>query len=150
VWAGVRKLSEGSGGGLIAELSVDSTTNNGSFYTFTFTDSKYYWRNRGTSNVQISSSSITAPVTNLFTGINDISAPVETLRINGSQVATSTTTQGTGNYGNYPLYIGARGGSSLFFNGNLYSLIIRGAQTSDAQIINAETWVNQKTKAYTV
>jgi hypothetical protein len=55
---------------------------------------------------------------------------------------------GTGNFGNYPLFIGARDNTSLFFSGNIYSLIIRGALSSDAQIINAETYVNSKTGAY--
>jgi hypothetical protein len=55
---------------------------------------------------------------------------------------------GTGNFGNYPLFIGSRNNSGNFFSGNIYSLIIRGALRSDAQIINAETYVNSKTGAY--
>jgi hypothetical protein len=53
----------------------------------------------------------------------------------------STTESGT-------LVIGSRTGSTNFFNGNIYSLIIRGVQSTDAQIINAETYVNSKTGAY--
>lgn len=54
-----------------------------------------------------------------------------------------------GTYGNYPLYIGRRGGTSLPFNGHLYGLIIRGAATSDSQIKSVERYVNTKTRAYT-
>jgi hypothetical protein len=61
---------------------------------------------------------------------------------------SSTADKGTGNFGNYPLYIGRRGGTSSPFNGHLYSLIIRGAQSTDAQIVSAETYVNSKTGAY--
>jgi hypothetical protein len=53
----------------------------------------------------------------------------------------STTESGT-------LIIGSRDNTSRFFPGNIYSLIIRGALSSDAQIINAETYVNSKTGAY--
>lgn len=44
--------------------------------------------------------------------------------------------------------IGSRGGTSLRFNGRLYSLIVRGAQSTTNEIINSERWVNTKTKAY--
>jgi hypothetical protein len=48
---------------------------------------------------------------------SDISTPVVTLRRNGTQIATSASSQGTGNYGNHALYIGARAGTSLWFKG---------------------------------
>ena len=48
-------------------------------------------------------------------------------------------------YGNTPLYIGARGGSSLWFNGRLYSLIVRGAQSSANLITATERYVARKT-----
>lgn len=51
---------------------------------------------------------------------------------------------GDGNFGNYPLYIGARAGSSLYFNGRLYSLIVRGAQSSLSQIEATELYIKQK------
>ena len=68
-----------------------------------------------------------------------------TLRVNGSQVGTSSADQGTGTFGNYPLFIGARNSASLFFNGHLYSLIVRGAQSNTGQISSTETWVASKT-----
>ena len=52
------------------------------------------------------------------------------------------------NYGNYPLYIGRRGGTTAPFNDHLYSLIIRGAASSDSQIASVERYINGKTKAY--
>jgi hypothetical protein len=99
-------------------------------------------------NTTATPSPYVAPITNVLTGIGDISGDQCILRVNGTQAASSTADQGTGNYGNYPLYIGRRGGASLPFNGRLNSLIIRGAQSTDAQISAAETWVNGKTKAF--
>ena len=46
--------------------------------------------------------------------------------------------QGTGNYGNYPLYIGRRGGAALPFNGHIYGLIGIGKLVSDNEIVNIE------------
>ena len=59
-----------------------------------------------------------------------------------------STAQGAVNYANDILYIGARGGLSSFFNGNLYSLIVRGASSTAAEIASTEAWVNGKTGAY--
>jgi hypothetical protein len=83
------------------------------------------------------------------TQIADIAAPTNTLRVNAAQQAAVTTTQGTGNYLAYPLYIGRRGGASLPLNGRIYSLIVRfGANLTDGQITSTESWVNSKTGAY--
>ena len=51
----------------------------------------------------------------------------------------------TGNFGNHPLFIGARSGGVAPFNGNLYSLIIGGALYDAATVIEAEAWVAEKT-----
>jgi hypothetical protein len=86
-----------------------------------------------------------APTTNVLTGIGDIAADTAILRVNGSQVAQDTADQGTGNYLTYPLYIGRRAGSSLPFNGQLYSLIVRfGTNLPAATIIQTETWVGDR------
>jgi hypothetical protein len=69
------------------------------------------------------------------------------LRVNAAKF-TSTADQGDGNFGNYPLYIGRRGGTTLPFNGHLYSLIVRGAATTATRIAQTERWVNKKTGAY--
>ena len=66
-------------------------------------------------------------------------------RINGAYLApvTSSGSAGTGNFGNYPLYIGRRGGTSFPFNGHIYSLVVRGALTAD--LAPVETYVADKT-----
>jgi hypothetical protein len=70
------------------------------------------------------------------------------LRLNTSQ-QVSGTAGGVGAVGdNQPLYIGTRGGTGGRLNGRIYSLIIRGALSSQAQIEAAERYVNSKTGAY--
>lgn len=70
--------------------------------------------------------------------------PFVTLRLDGTQAASGVNSQGTGNFGSYPLYIGRRNNATLPFNGRLYQLIGRGAATSAALITQAERWVAGK------
>ena len=152
VCAGVRKLSDGSIA-IPVELSVDATLNNGAFFISAPRRSSgindYAFDSAGTTRaVTISSGGYVAPITNVISGIGSISAPSVTLRVNGTQVSQSTSTQGSGNYGAYPLYIGARAGSSVWFNGRLYGLVVAGKQASASEIASTEAWLNQKTGAY--
>ena len=56
--------------------------------------------------------------------------------------------QGTGNFGNYPLFIGARNNASFRFNGRIYSLAVLGRTATDAELASMEAWVNGKTGAF--
>jgi hypothetical protein len=149
VWAGVRKLSDASSA-MLLELSTNGFNTNGGFYMSApnTSSSNYGLTSRGTTGAFIAPSGFVAPVSNVLTGILSISPASIILRANATQAGSSTANQGTGNYGNYPLYIGRRGGTSLPFNGRIFSLIIRGAESTTQQIEQTETYVNQKTKAY--
>jgi hypothetical protein len=78
----------------------------------------------------------------------NITAPSIVGNRNGTQIVSSTATQGTGNYGTYPLYFGSSIGTTLFFNGYEYQTIIVGKTLTATEISNTETYVNSKTKAY--
>jgi hypothetical protein len=154
VFAGARKLSDALYGTVI-ETSVDSDANNGSLAVFNPNSAKWDMRLKGNGLVGSSfSETYTAPLTNVLTLLANTAGATfaEKLipRINGVVDQDSTTGAiGTGNFGNYPLYIGQRGGSSLPFNGWLSSLIVRfGANLSQGQIEATESWVNQKTGAF--
>ena len=68
------------------------------------------------------------------------------IRLNSAASGTNGTgDKGSGNLGTYPLYIGARNNSSLWFNGHLHSLIIAGSAVSAGNISATEQWVAQKT-----
>lgn len=151
VWAGVRKLSDAAIG-MIAELGpATGTSNPGSFNILAPSSTGNVGANdfQSTGTLFVNARSVlAAPVSAVLSGLGNISGDLATLRVNGAQVAQSTADQGTGNYGNYPLFVGSRAGTSLPFNGHLYSLIIRGAASTTAQIVSAETYVNSKTGAY--
>ena len=154
VFAGVRKLVDGATTAIFAELST-SAANTGTFGMQVYRNvagKPYSFESGGSIPAAglVVSAGYAAPDTKVLTGIGNISGDQSILRVNGAQAAISTADQGTGNYGNYPLYIGSRAGTSLFFNGNLYQLVICGRPTTVPidQITRTEEFVNRKTKAY--
>lgn len=148
VLAGLRKLRD-SPIGTVVEASTNSETNNG---TFLMTappggGNTFLYGSRGTQLVFVNTlvgGVWAAPISVVQSGISEIASKV-IMRLNGALVAPQQlVSQGTGNYGNYPLYIGRRGGTTNPFKGNLYGLIVRGAQTDDAHLTHAEKYLAYK------
>ena len=152
VFAGVRKLSDASVQ-MLYELSATASSNAGAVqsapgYLGTFGNVGPYWHSvsKGTKGVTaVSPATFPAPATAVQSQLAKISSDTATLRIDGTQVATSAADQGTGNYGNFPLYIGARATTSNYFNGHLYGLTLRGALSDDPTVAKAEKLVAKKT-----
>jgi hypothetical protein len=149
VFAGVRKLSDAATGQIL-ETSTSTDTNNGTVFLRAPSDSAvnaYAFRSRGTQSRQASIpvANFPAPISNTLTALGDISAPLAALRVNGTQVAQSTEDQGTGNYLAYQMFIGARGGTSIFFNGYIDQLITRfGTNLDSGAIETTEKYVSTK------
>lgn len=149
VWFANRRLASG---GIPLEFSNYNPTNSGSFYIYsgddTATGAKWTFGSRGdaiSSPAQaVHTIDYPPPQTSIITNTHDINGDLTVARINKEQVGVSTYDKGTSNFGNYPFYIGARNQSQYFFNGSIYSLIIRGAQSTDKQVSNAESWINKK------
>jgi hypothetical protein len=140
VMAGVRKLSDAAIG-MIAELTASANSNNGAFYLRGpgVIGANYYFASGGTALNQTGTpENYAAPITNVISCSADISAPLCRGRFNGAEVINSTSSQGSGNFANAAVYIGSRAGSSLRFNGLLYTLIIRGATTPTGTIADFE------------
>ena len=150
VFAGVRKLSDAALG-MVAEHGIGGVnTNQWQLAAPRSAAATYGFVSLGTyvSNAT-SSADFPAPITNVLTGLGDISGDLATIRINGTQAGSNTSDQGTGDYLAYPLYIGRRGGTTLPFNGHIHSLIVRfGANLDTTTIAQTESWVNGKTLAY--
>ena len=152
VFAGVRKLSDATVQ-MLYELSVNTNSNNGAFnalpgYSGAGSTVGAFWTvgSKGTIGAGATTAAIfSAPQTTVHTHLADISNDSLALRLNGTQVAVSAADQGTGNYLAYPLYVGARAGTSFFFNGRLFSLIVRfGATLYEPTINNTELYVSGK------
>lgn len=146
VFAGVRKLSDAAAG-TVLELSASSPANNGTFAVFapqSVATAHYGFRSRGTASQDALLATFAAPITSIVTGIGDIAGDLSRGRVGGAVIASNTGDQGTGNYGNYPIYIGRRGGTTLPFNGHLYQLVVRGALSTDARILETEEFIGNK------
>ena len=86
-----------------------------------------------------------APTTRVLTGVGDIPADLAGLRVNGGAQVNYSADQGTGNFGNYPLYIGRRGGTALPFNGRDYGILVVGKLANATAIATTEMWLANKT-----
>lgn len=147
VWTGLRKLSDAASATLV-EFSADADGNNGAFavYAPRVAAATVDYRTRGTTTVSLTDGATSpSPTTLVFVGASDISADSTIVRKNGVQVNTSSSDQGTGNYGNYPLYFGRRNNTFLPYNGYEFGTIIRGKTTPTSQINIFEQWMARRT-----
>jgi hypothetical protein len=151
VFAGVRYF--GSAAGILFELSVDVNSINGSF-AHAINDAVAGRESFGARRTtQARGYQYTSPsnTTRVSTGQIDTAqstlAAQLSMRINGvvkARVAGASTALEGGNFGNHPLYIGRRGGTTLPFNGRIYGLIVCGAQTDSQHITNVERLLAHK------
>jgi hypothetical protein len=166
LFAGVRKLND-TGANILMEMGVGpagaytGSLNAGNSIT-TGDASRRTWfagQEASAGEVFAGAAIFTSPDTRVFVGLWDRAGSTQAaelkMRLNGldQSLTYSVANVASGNFAAYPLYIGARYGTSsrsLFFSGRLYSYILRfsAANLSDAQIASTETWVNGKTGAY--
>jgi len=149
VWAGVRKLSDAATG-MLCELST-SVTNSGTFNISApyGAAASYGFESTGTTSGFSTTKATTfaQPISNVLSCSYNIASSVaatqRVVRVNGAApTRTDTSTPTTGSFGNYPLFIGRRGGTTAPFNGRLYGLIVRGAQSTATQIAQTERYLN--------
>ena len=133
VFALVRKSSNHNG--CIAETSVNFNSNNGSVIVFSNVGGTYSQNAKTNGGYAGHATAVTsAPSTALLTSSydlagTDLNTEQPFSRLNGVQDRTTATSpygNATGNFGNFPLFIGRRGGVSLPFSGLVYGLIIVG------------------------
>ena len=147
LFAGVRKLSDVASAALV-ELSANSGANNGVFALWSPLTAlpNYACFSRGTlTSSSVTPSNYPSPNSAVLSAKYSISQDVNALRVNSIQAIQNPADQGTGNYGNYPLYIGRRGGTALPFNGHIYSLIGIGRLTTDSETIALEKSIAKNT-----
>ena len=146
IFAGVRKLSDAATGVVVESSTGSGNGRFGIFAPASAAATNYQFASVGTAATLPIASGFPAPTTDVLTALADISGPSATFRVDGVQRARTTSSQGTGNYIASPLYIGRRGGTTLPFNGRIYSLIVRFGPNLDAQRIRqVERYVAEKT-----
>jgi len=152
IFAGLFKSSDATAS-IALELSANVSGNAGSFYLTAPESTSIRYSSAGRGNVGLTiaivatiTASGAAPDTAVITATHDIAGDLSTIRRNGVGGNDATGDKGSGNFGNYPLYIGARAGSSIRFNGRIYSLITRFGPSLDLSTIqSAEGYVAGKT-----
>lgn len=153
LFAGVRKLSDASQG-MIAELSSGNATGSFMLHCGGGSGSEAYTFGSRGSNTGYSYALLTksvypmlaAPKSSVITSEGVISTDLSKIKVDRTYSSSNPSIdQGTGNYGNYPLYIGRRAGTSLPFNGHLYSLIGIGRLTTDAETKALEKLIAKNT-----
>lgn len=147
---GIRKLSDASTAALL-EASANPNINAGSFWVLAPNLSNTYsFLSRGTGiGVVTSAASFASPITNIVTGLGDISGDSTILRVNGTQVASAATDQGTGNFLAYQHFLGQRGGTSFPFSGRVYGVFVRYGGLPDAtELAQIEAAMNDVTGAF--
>jgi hypothetical protein len=135
------------------ELGSDVNSVNGSFLfgapSSTADHSLYL---RGTSTIAARIDNV-VDGDDIMLGLFDISQATKELeliprlnrvQLSGSQITWTGTDAGTGNFGNLPLFIGARSGGSLPFQGKIYQVIVRGALTNASDVSQTENLIDAK------
>jgi hypothetical protein len=85
-----------------------------------------------------------AAVTNdTVIGIAPIDA-VNRVIVDGASTSAISASKGTGNYGTYVFYLGARGNASDRFNGKNYGTFFTNTIMSAAEILEAQTYLDAK------
>jgi hypothetical protein len=151
VVAGITKNTD-TGTNVLVELSATVATNAGSFAVYAPNSGANYGALLyGSALAGRNATTYTAPITNvLYVGYDiaqSTTAGEITARVNG---AAPTLTDiagpaGTGNFGNYPLYIGRRANTLLPYNGRIYSLLVVGKTLSASELAATESYVAAKT-----
>lgn len=147
VVAGIRKESDAALGMLI-ETSTDGAANNGAFFVRAPQSNgatNISFGARGTTLGHAFNSVATAPISAVVSGEASITAPYTRIRTNGVLNQELTTSLGTGPLGNFPLYIGRRGGTAFPFSGRIHRLLIIGRALTAAELAQAERWAAQPT-----
>lgn len=143
VFVGVHKASDAASGTLV-ELSDGTAQGRFAIFAPSGAAANYFWRSRGNATVDITVTTYAAPITNVFTGIADISGDSSIVRIDGSEITENTGDQGTGTFGNQPLNIGMRNAAQYPLNGRIYGLITRSGLSSADEISAAESYISNK------
>lgn len=148
VFAGVTKLSDAAIG-IVMEFTSNATGFNGTFWMLSGknTGASPDWGalSRGTSTaIAETAGGYAAPASSVLAMQSNIAADTLSLRVNGISAATSASDQGTGNYNNATVFLGARNNASLFFNGRMYPFFIRGAATDAGLIAQVEQYIRAR------
>jgi len=144
---GVTKSSDAATG-IVVEAGVNISSATGiALYAPTSAGPALGFGSRGTAGAlaNYNNALVAAPITRVLTGVAKISTDKCILRANGTQIATTVSDQGTGNYANSAVYFGVRGGVSGFFSGDDYGGALYAIEATGADLAAIEAFVADRT-----
>ena len=127
--------------GCVLETGTNVVNTNGTFGLFR--GGKLQFGARGTVYRLINMGDVALP--EVLVAKADIENAKLSVYKNRQPFSTMDQSLGLGNFGNYPLYIGRRAGTSLAFNGHIYSLIGIGRLTTDSETAALEKAIAKNT-----
>lgn len=136
---------DGTGNYILCEFSANTTLNNGAFEYLGLAGQPCFY-GRGTALYGERTTAITAIHTaSCAYDIAQATGALELIpRKDGATFSPRTvdagTTLGTGNFGNYPLYVGGRAATSLYHNGRVYGLLIVGKACSGLEFTSMDAY----------
>lgn len=144
---GLRKMSVNPTS-VVAELSVSSGANNGTFAVFAppTTNPTLTFGTRARADATLdntSNATFPNPTTAVLSMLIDFAGFTNMLRVNGDQTDVTAVASAV-NFGNFALYVGRRAGATNPFTGLLYGLIVRGAMSSALTVAGAESYMASK------
>ena len=153
-WSAGLFVDNATSGSVAMEFSANTNTNAGTFYVSAPSvvgDHSFALRGNSATPIfaVVSNIYINNQNSDIATGILNIGQATKELelipRLNQTTITniswSGAANAGTGNFGSYPLYLGARAGTSLFFNGHVYQVIIRGKTSTTDEIYKTERWI---------
>lgn len=149
LFAGVRKLSDASAA-MVIEFSNSIVSNSGSFtmYAPGASPATFGIGVKKLSTVEYAlllNGEYKAPISTVITGFAT-SADIS-LKLDSKLKVRTISGYMQGNYGNHPIYIGRRGGTTLPFSGHIYGLIGIGKLVSDDETVVIEKELAKRTGA---
>jgi len=148
--ASMRKDSDAAAA-VLFELSTSTSSNSGAIQIRApqiAATPNFHFASKGTSEAGAAAAGFPAAYKAVLTGIGRISTDTAILRVNGVQVAASSSDQGTGNYGNYKAYLFRRAGTSLPFTGRFYGLTLASRQLAGTELTRLEQWHRNMGRIY--
>lgn len=101
------------------------------------------------SYTQAATYTATLAKSSVIVGTHDIPGSRSAITVNQTYTGISGTgSKGTGNFGNYTVFIGSEGGTTSFFEGRLYGMLLVESNIDESTVSALSVYLNSKAKVY--
>ncbi|WP_151718681.1 LamG domain-containing protein [Gemmobacter serpentinus] len=141
-------LAAGAANAILLETSASSGSNAGAMaliWPQANGNTVGLWRAKGSgTSVDQLFGTLGSEVPRILSCQADLSEPMSRAKGNGNAWTSSVTSSGAINFGNWPLFIGMRNGTSQPFAGRIYGLLVINRILNPTELAMAERWMATK------